>query len=159
MEYVLRYLKLPSVKSLKTIMKSLCLLALGILVFIGNPQNGNAQQFNLNKTVSTTNPNTGEVFNYIINASCSSSTQDCESVVITDPLPPTLEYLGTSFPWPDGVADVVYDPLAHELTITFDASSANCPSCTPDGINTDNDDFSQGSSIQLTVQVLSLIHI
>ena len=111
------------------------------------------QTFELQKSVDNTTPDAGEVFNYTINASCSSSTQDCESVVITDPLPPTLDYLGTSFPWPDGVADVVYDPLAHDLTITFDASAANCPSCTPDGINTDEDDFSQGSSIQLTVQV------
>lgn len=112
---------------------------------------GAAQSFNLSKTVDNTTPNVGEPFNYIIDASCNSSTQDCESAVITDVIPPQLEFLNFSDPLPDGVRDAIYDQSTNTATITFDATS--CTSCNPDGINTDNDDFSQGSSIQLALQV------
>ena len=118
MEYVLRYLKLPSVKSLKTIMKSLCYQALGILLFLALSQDTYAQDLRLSADVDNTTPDAGEVFNYIINASCSNSTSDCESVVITDPLHPVLELISVSNP-PDGVSAIVYDDITHELTITL----------------------------------------
>ena len=131
-------------------MKSLCYQALGILLFLALSQDTYAQDLRLSADVDNTTPDAGEVFNYIINASCSNSTSDCESVVITDPLHPVLELISVSNP-PDGVSAIVYDDITHELTITFDAT--NCVSCTPDGINTDEDDFAQGSTIQITVQV------
>ena len=122
-----------------------------ILLSVMSVAQVSAQQFNLNKTVSTTNPTAGLTFNYQINASCNSSTQDCESATIVDPLHPSLEFVAISQPLPDGVSSAVYDPVTHTVTVQFDATS--CTSCTPDGINTDNDDFAQGSSIQLTIQV------
>ena len=110
-----------------------------------------AQTFTLSKSVSNTNPNNGQPFNYIIDAACNSTTRDCETAVITDCLPPELEFLNVSNPLPDGVSSATYDPNTHCITIRFDATA--CSSCTPDGVNSDNDDFAQGSTVQLAIQV------
>lgn len=120
-----------------------------MISFFGNILN--AQTFSLQKSVSNTNPNAGVPFNYIIDAACNSTTRDCETAVITDCLPPEVEFLNVSNPLPDGVSSATYDPNTHCVTIRFDATA--CASCTPDGINTDNDDFAQGSTIQLAIQV------
>ena len=123
---------------------------LGLTLFLA-VCNVNAQTFTLQKTVSNTTPAAGVPFNYILNASCNSSTQDCETAIIRDTLPPELEFLNFSTPLPDGVGSATYDIASHSIMVTFDATS--CTSCTPDGINTDNDDFAQGSTIQLLIQV------
>ncbi len=121
------------------------ILTVGIATSLG------AQTFNLQKSVSTTTPTTGQPFDYIIDASCNSTTRDCETAVIVDCLPSELEYLNVSDPLPDGVSSAIYDPNTHCVTIRFNAAA--CASCTPDGINTDNDDFAQGSTVQLAIQV------
>lgn len=123
-----------------------------ILVVIGmSSQMGYAQTFQLDKTVDTTTPQPGEIFNYIINATCNSSTQDCESAVITDPLPANLDFVSYSQPLPAGVLSLGYDAATHSISFTFDATA--CPSCNPDGLNTDEDDFAQGATVQLVIQV------
>ena len=132
------------------LIKSVKLFALiFILSIFGNKTN--AQTLTLSKTTSDLTPNDGSPFSYIINAACNSSTQDCESVTITDALPDELEFINFSSPLPDGIDQATYDINSHSVTVTFDATS--CASCTPDGINTDEDDFAQGSSIQISVQV------
>lgn len=106
----------------------------------------------LQKQASNTTPQPGELFYYIIDAACNSTTNDCESTVIVDCLDPDVDFLNVSNPLPDGVSSAVYDPTTHCITIEFDATQ--CNTCSPDGINTDNDDFAQGSSIQLSIQVM-----
>ena len=124
-------------------------LMLGLFLTIS--QASLAQTFQLQKTVSANYPYPGDIFSYIINASCNSSISDCESVVITDALPPEVEFVAISEPLPDAISSATYDPATHTVTALFDA--ANCGSCTPDGLNTDEDDFAQGSSVQLVIQV------
>lgn len=126
----------------RIILVIICVAAMGNIL--------NAQTFNLQKSVTNQNPNAGQPFSYIIDASCNSTTTDCESAVIVDCLPPEVEFMSLSDPQPDGVF-AVYDSGTHCVTITFDATA--CGSCTPDGINTDNNDFAQGSTIQLAIQV------
>ena len=106
----------------------------------------------LQKTVDNTSPIPGEVFTYTIDVACNSTSRDCESVILTDCLDPDVSFVHVSEPLPDGVKSADYDPVTHCVTIEFDAT--NCTSCNPDGINTDEDDFAQGSSIQLLIEVL-----
>ena len=87
---------------------------------------GFGQTLNLQKSVSQTTPNVGDAFTYIIDASCNSTTRDCESVVFTDPLPSSLEFLNFSDPLPDGIGSASYDEASHTVTITFDASACTC---------------------------------
>ena len=122
----------------------LCLFLMGPIDAI------ESQSLNFSKSVTNASPIPNEVFNFVIDASCNSTTGDCENVVITDTLPSTLEFLNFSFPLPDGVSSASYDINTREIIVLFDASA--CSSCSPDGIG-DEDDFAQGSSIQLFIQV------
>ena len=106
----------------------------------------------LQKTVDNTSPDPGEPFNYTLDMACNSTSRDCESAMVIDCLDPDLVFINLSDPLPDGVSSAVYDPVTHCVTILFDAS--NCASCTPDGINTDEDDFAQGSTVQILIQVM-----
>jgi len=119
---------------------------------LGNPNNCNYSPptLTMTKTVSNNNPDVGEVFNFIIDASCNSTTEDCDNVVIIDTLPGTVEFLNFSYPLPDGVSSATYDLATREIVISFDASA--CGSCSPDGIG-DNNDFAQGASVQVLIQV------
>lgn len=129
------------------------LLFLGLLFglpFFGISQSAN---FELTKTVTNTSPNAGEPFSYIINAACNSNVRDCETAVITDCLDPSLIYLGYSNPLPSGVVFQGYNSGTHCVTFGFDATLCQ-PGCTPDGINTDNDDFAQGSTVQIEILVM-----
>jgi len=107
----------------------------------------------IDKTVSNTQPNAGEPFLYYINLACNSSVRDCEGTVLTDCLDPNLTYLNHS-PKVNGIDEIIYDPITHCISVTFDATPPNCVGCNPDGINTDEDDFVAGSSIQIAVQVM-----
>ena len=104
------------------------------------------------KTVDNTSPEPGEPFTYTIDVACNSTSGDCESVILTDCLDPDVVFIHVSDPLPDGVKSADYDPVTHCITIDFDAT--NCTSCNPDGINTDEDDFAQGSSVQLLIEVM-----
>jgi len=113
-----------------------------------------AQNFQINKDASNTSPNAGETFDYIIGARCVGSQNDCESAIITDPLPGALEFLNFSYPLPDGVSPAsYYDANTHTVHILFDGTPPACNNCTPDGINTDNDDFVNGSTVEIRLQV------
>ena len=133
--------------------RGLFIFVMGIFLFLLANTQLSGQGFQLDKTADNYTPNAGEAFNFIIDAACNNSVGDCEGAVITDPLPTSLEFIAISLPLPSGVADAVYDPSTHSIEITFDSSPANCPTCTPDGVNSDEDDFAQGSSIQLLIQV------
>ncbi len=106
----------------------------------------------LQKTVDNTMPSPGEPFNYTLDMACNSTSRDCESTMVVDCLDPDLVFIDLSDPLPDGVSSAEYDPATHCVTILFDAS--NCMSCSPDGINTDEDDFAQGSTVQILIQVM-----
>lgn len=139
-----------SVKSL-TYMIIKIAFTLVLVSCIGSGLNAQVIPLRLNKSVTNTTPNVGDSFDYIIQASCNNTVGDCETTVITDCLPPEVEYINVSNPLPDGVSSAVYNPLTHCVEIRFDATA--CATCSPDGINTDNDDFAQGSTIQLAIRV------
>jgi len=71
----------------------------------------------LNKTVSDDNPSTGVSFFYTLQYRCASTIEDCIGTVITDPLPPEVEFLGmTGSPH---TINEIYDPGTHTVTFTF----------------------------------------
>ena len=76
-----------------------------------------ASTVELNKTVSDPNPLTGEPFVYTLQYRCASTIDDCIGTVITDPLPPEVEYIGLVGS-PHTIAEV-YDPSSHTVTFTF----------------------------------------
>ena len=124
------------------------LMVFGMFVSIRAPISG--QTLIISKSTSNASPAVAEIFNFVIDASCNSTTGDCENVVIRDTLPGTVEFLNFSFPLPDGVSSATYDISSREIVILFDATT--CIACTPDGSG-DEDDFAQGASIQLLIQV------
>ena len=71
----------------------------------------------LNKTVSEANPATGVSFFYTLQYRCASTVDDCIGTVITDPLPPEVEFVGlTGSPH---TINEVYDAGTHTVTFTF----------------------------------------
>ena len=81
------------------------------------PQKNIVGTVELNKTVSDPNPATGVPFLYTLQYRCASTVDDCLGIMITDPLPPELEYIGlTGSPH---TVNEVYDPVTHTVTFTF----------------------------------------
>lgn len=71
----------------------------------------------INKTSATSSVETGDVFEYIIQYSCAGITDNCEGVVITDPLPVGLEFvelIGSVH-----TTSEVYDPGTRTVTFTL----------------------------------------
>ena len=76
-----------------------------------------ASALELTKTVSNANPITGETFFYTLQYRCAGLTEDCLGTVITDPLPPEVEFVAL-------IGSVhttaeVYDAGSHTVTFTF----------------------------------------
>ena len=111
-------------------------IKIGVLVLcLFSSSVGIAQSINLTKSVSNPNPLTEEVFNYILDLSCSSSTGPCIGVEIRDTLPGFVEFLNFSAPLPSGVQSATFDPTTREALVIFD--------------NT----LSSGTTVQLFIQV------
>lgn len=70
------------------------------------------------KTASKTSVNTGETFTYTLQYRCASTTENCTGVVITDPLPPSVEYVGLS--GSIHTTNEQYDSGNHTVTFTLD---------------------------------------
>jgi uncharacterized repeat protein (TIGR01451 family) len=70
------------------------------------------------KTVSTTSVNTGETFTYTLQYRCASTTENCTGVMITDPLPASVEYVSLS--GSVHTTNEQYDFVNHTVTFTLD---------------------------------------
>jgi uncharacterized repeat protein (TIGR01451 family) len=71
----------------------------------------------INKLVNNSTPLTGEIFLYTLQYSCISTNDNCEGVVITDPLPPEVEFI--SLAGSPQTVNETYDPISHTVTFTF----------------------------------------
>ena len=69
-------------------------LLTSLFVGLNNDRESFLATVEVNSTVNNSTPLTGEVFTYTIQYSCASLTENCEGVVITNPLPPEVEYVG-----------------------------------------------------------------
>ena len=95
------------------------ILAPIFILFLSNTSNSlrKASTVELNKTVNDSNPATGVSFFYTLQYRCASTVDDCIGTVITDPLPPEVEFVGlTGSPH---TINEVYDAGTHTVTFTF----------------------------------------
>ncbi|MEM9820423.1 MAG: SdrD B-like domain-containing protein [Bacteroidota bacterium] len=76
-----------------------------------------AASLEINKLISNATPPTGETFTYTIQYRCASTTDDCEGVVITDPLPSEIEFV--SLVGSPHTINEVYDSGSRTVTFTF----------------------------------------
>ncbi len=76
-----------------------------------------AATLGLVKTVSNATPLTGETFTYTLQYSCASTTDDCQGMYITDPLPPEVEFV--SLVGSAHTTSEVYNSGSHTVTFTF----------------------------------------
>jgi uncharacterized repeat protein (TIGR01451 family) len=72
---------------------------------------------NLVKTVNKTNPLSGETFTYTLQYRCASTTEACNGVMITDPIPASLEYV--SLTGSIHTTNEVYNSSTKTVTFTF----------------------------------------
>ena len=70
----------------------------------------------ISKSVSDSNPDHETAFNFILDYQCTSITNDCEDVVITDALPATVQYLGLSTP---AGTTGSYNEVTNTVTVNF----------------------------------------
>jgi uncharacterized repeat protein (TIGR01451 family) len=71
----------------------------------------------LTKTVDKPNPLSGETFTYTLQYRCASTTEDCNGVVITDPLPASVEYV--SLAGSIHTTNASYNSSNHRVTFTL----------------------------------------
>ncbi len=96
------------------------LVALGVM--ITGPVSVSAQggpELELTKTAFKSEVESGEPFEYVFNYRCASISDDCEGAVITDPLPPEVEFVPDTLTVTPHVASYGYDPGTHTVTWTF----------------------------------------
>ena len=75
-----------------------------------------AQTVSISKSASNLNPDIVTTFNFVLDYQCTSVSSDCENVVITDVLPPAIQYLGMSTP---AGTTGSYNAVTNTITITF----------------------------------------
>lgn len=78
---------------------------------------GYSASLDLVKTVDKATPLTGESFTYTLQYRCASTTEDCNGVVITDPLPASLEYVSLS--GSIHTTNTTYNSGSHTVTFTL----------------------------------------
>ena len=71
----------------------------------------------LSKSVNSPTPSSGEIFTYTLQYSCASLVDNCTGTVITDPLPPEVEFVGLS--GSSHTINEVYDSGSHTVSFTF----------------------------------------
>ncbi|MFK8103423.1 MAG: SdrD B-like domain-containing protein [Saprospiraceae bacterium] len=76
-----------------------------------------AASLQINKVVSEANPLTGAIFTYRLQYRCASLTDDCTGVMITDPLPPEVEFV--SMTGSSHTVNEVYNAGTRTCTFTF----------------------------------------
>ncbi len=76
-----------------------------------------AASLQINKIASDATPLTGETVIYTIQYACSGLTDNCEGTVITDPLPPEVEYVGLT--GSVHTTSEIYDAGSHTVTFTL----------------------------------------
>jgi uncharacterized repeat protein (TIGR01451 family) len=69
------------------------------------------------KIVDESNPLAGNIFTYTLQYRCASTTEDCNGVVITDPLPPSVEYVGLT--GSIHTTNETYSAGSHTVTFTL----------------------------------------
>lgn len=77
----------------------------------------NAASLDLVKTVDKATPLTGESFTYTLQYRCASTTEDCNGVMITDPLPASVEYVSLS--GSIHTTNTTYNSGSHTVTFTL----------------------------------------
>lgn len=76
-----------------------------------------AASLNLIKTVDNATPLSGETFTYTLQYRCASTTENCTGVMITDPLPASVEYV--SLAGSIHTTNAVYSSSTRTVTFTF----------------------------------------
>ena len=111
--------KINSTTSIFQLVKLLVVINLILFLISGfrYVENNIASTLELNKTVSELNPATGVSFFYTLQYRCASTIDDCIGTVITDPLPPEVEYIGLT--GSAHTVNEVYDAATHTVTFTF----------------------------------------
>jgi uncharacterized repeat protein (TIGR01451 family) len=108
-----------------------------------------AQNLELVKSVSTSSPVlTGQTFTYNLQYRCASTTTNCTGVMVTDPLPVGIDYVGatgsvhvTNISYNSGARTVTFtfvDPLAAGSTGTLGVQVRFPNGTTPDGTTVNN---------------------
>ncbi|MFK7946455.1 MAG: SdrD B-like domain-containing protein [Saprospiraceae bacterium] len=87
------------------------------VIFLLGISNNYAASLDLIKTVDDSTPLTGETFTYTLQYRCASTTEDCNGVVITDPLPASVEYVGLSGSL--HTTNETYNSGSHTVTFTL----------------------------------------
>ena len=113
-------------------------LLLVSLVILSWASTGSAQSLSVAQSLSISNPDSEEAFEYIISVSCNSTTANCHNTIVSGYLPPELDFLNFSDPLPSGVANATYDLATRYYEITFDEAA--------------NNSLAKGSTIQLSIQ-------
>ena len=95
--------------------------ALAVFIFGFFLQLSFAQTFSLTKSASTTTPNVGATFNYTISYANPSITQNLINGVITDVVPPEVQFVPGSIAVsnPAQIASTNYNSATRTITITF----------------------------------------
>lgn len=81
-----------------------------------------AANLDLVKSVDKSNPLTGETFIYTLQYRCASTTQNCNGVMITDPLPASVEFVNLS--QSIHTSNAVYNSGTHTVTFTMNSPMA-----------------------------------
>ncbi len=76
-------------------------------------------ELNLTKTAFKSEVESGEPFEYVFNYRCASINDDCEGAVITDPLPPEVEFVPDSLTSTSHIASYGYDSGTRTVTWVF----------------------------------------
>ena len=103
----------------RRVLFSLLLLGLALLFQAQNILAQGGPELELTKTAYQAEVESGQPFEYVFNYRCASITEDCLDAVITDPLPPEVEFIPGSLTTTPHIASASYDPGPHTVTWTF----------------------------------------
>ena len=98
----------------------LLLVVLGLMIM--GPAQVSAQggpELKLTKTTFQAEVETGEPFEYVFNYRCASINDNCEGAIITDALPPEVEFIPGTIASTPHVDHYAYDAGTHTITWTF----------------------------------------
>ena len=112
--------RVSSRRAFRAITLIVLIAVLGLMVVV--PTNVSAQggpELELTKTTFASEVESGEPFEYVFNYRCASVNDDCEGAIITDALPPEVEFIPGTIASTPHVDHYAYDAGTHTITWTF----------------------------------------